>query len=549
MDFPSQRVECDVLIIGGGSAALVAAIEARKSAASVVVVSKRRPGRSGNTIVAGAGFSVCVAEEGNPDTVEQHLQDTLESGEGINDPALARTMVEEGPGAVMGLEGHGVTFSRADGALVRRRPPGHSRHRQLPTVVPDGQNNSLKGLTITLPLLKAAQARGVTTLSDLPVHRLLVRDGTVYGAIAVHADSGEPVALLARSVILAAGGGGRLFANTNNTADVTGDAYAMALEAGVPLRDMEFVQFYPTRMVSPAHRSVSSGLFGEGAVLRNRHGERFMSRYYPEGDMANRARMSIAIFEEVQAGNGIDGTVYADCSAVPLEVMERKFPTWLAMMHGFGVDLSKDWIRCAPETHFLMGGAWTDVRCGTAVDGLFAAGEAAGGAHGANRLAGNALTETVVFGLRAGREATRHALSAGRPPEPPRTVPDLPRPGGGAVTLAEVRSELRRAMWDHASIVRTEAGLRRAQAMLLECRAALGRCRLETPADVVASLELERMILVGRAIVAAALERKESRGAQYRTDYPVRDDARWLGSTRVEKLGEELDVSFVPLGQ
>lgn len=547
MEIPSRRIECDVLIIGGGAAALVAALEARKSLERVVVVSKRKPGRSGNTIVAGAGFCVCIPEEGNPDSVEQHLADTLSTGEGINDPELVRTLITEGPEAVMGLEQYGVRFARADGTLVRRRNPGHSQPRQIPTVL-TGFHHATRGLSITLPLLKAVEERGITLLSDLPVHRLLVRDGTVCGALAVDAHTAEPVVFVAKSVILAAGGGGYLFANTDNTQDMTGDSYAMALEAGVPLRDMEFVQYYPSFMIWPFHLGASSGMFGEGAVLRNRHGERFMTRYDPvNADMATRDKMSISIFQEVQAGNGVQGGVYMDCSAVPARVLEVKFPTLLKLMRTRSIDLSREWLIVGPATHFIMGGAWIDIRCRTAVEGLFATGEASGGVHGANRLAGNALTETVVYGLRAAREAVRYVGASGRLPEPPRTLPDLPSLQDGTVDLTEVKDELRRAMWDGVSIVRTQSGLRQAHSVLDQCREALTRCRVAEPSDVASYLELERMVEVGQSIIAASLERKESRGGHYRADCPDRDDSRWLGSTRVEKVGDGLKTSFVPI--
>lgn len=546
MALPSQRIQCDVLVIGGGSAALVAALEARKTVERVVVVCKRKAGRSGNTIVSGAAFSVCVPCQEVADSADQHMRDTIEGGDGINDPALARTLSSEAAEAVLGLERHGMVLSRSGESLIRRTPPGHSRPRSIPTDL-GGYAHATRGLSITLPLLKSAQDAGVTVLSQMPVHQLLVHDGAVCGALALDAESGEPAALLSRAVVLASGGGGHLFSHTNNTLDMTGDSYALALEAGVPLRDMEFVQFYPSQMTSPAHANVSSPLFGEGAVLRNRHGERFMSRYDPAGDMATRDVMSRAIFCEVQAGNGVDGGAYMDLSAVPLPMLERKFPTMLHLLRTFSIDPATRWLVVSPVTHFVMGGVWIDPLCRTTLPGLFVAGEAAGGLHGANRLAGNALTETAVFGSIAGRQAAAHARVTSDPPASAAAELEMPWSDSGSVAPSELKTRLRQAMWDCVSIVRTEAGLLRAEATLRECLETLPRCRVRSRSELLTCLEVDRMARVGLAMAGAALERKESRGAHFRDDYPDRDDGSWLGSTRVQRVGEALRTDFVPL--
>ena len=546
MRVPENRIECDVLVVGGASTALVAALEARKWVDDVVVVCKRKAGRSGNTVVSGAAFSVYVPSPDNPDSAEQHLRDTLQGGMGINDPVLARTLTEEGGRAVLALEQYGVKLLRSNGSLVRRTPPGHSRPRSIPTDLRE-YAHATRGLSITVPLAESAKERGIRMLAETPVQRLLVTDGVVRGALAVDAASGRQILISAKAVVLAAGGGGHLFAQTNNTLDMTGDSYALALEAGAALRDMEFIQFYPTRAIFPTHTNISSPLFGEGAVLRNSLGERFMPRYDPKADMATRDVASRAIFAEVQAGRGVDGGVYMDLSAVPLATLELKFPTTLKLLRTHGIDPAKQWLVVSPAVHHIMGGVWIDSRCRTGVAGLFAAGEAAGGVHGANRLAGNALTETVVFGFKAGYEAASYANRLHRTPELPSDNLEMPRMQSGNTRVAEVKARVRQVLWDHAGLVRTAVGLEKGQAALQECQEALVRCRVEGPADQLAYLEVSRMVQVGKAIMAAALARRESRGAHYRSDYPGRDDDHWRGSSRIEKAGDSLKVGFVPL--
>jgi succinate dehydrogenase/fumarate reductase flavoprotein subunit len=544
-EFPIQRIKCDVLIIGGALTALVAALEARKWVGDVVVACKKKVGRSGNTIVSGAAFSVYVPSPGNPDSVEQHLQDTLEAGAGINDPALARILAEEGGQAVLALEKYGVRLLRSDGSLVRRIPPGHSRPRSIPTDLREYAHNT-RGLSITIPLLESTGERGIRILTHTPVRKLLVKEGTVCGALAIDARSGSQILISAKAVILASGGGGRLFEHTNNTLDMTGDSFALALEAGAALRDMEFIQFYPTRAISPVRANISSPLFGEGAVLRNLHGERFMLRYDPKADMATRDVMSRAIFSEVLAGRGVEGGVYMDLSAVQRTSLELKFPTTLKLLQAHGIDPDKQWLVVSPAAHFIMGGGWIDSRCMTGIAGLFAAGEAAGGVHGANRLAGNALTETVVFGFKAGYEAAAYAKRLRGVPELLATGLEMPSVRRGSVTVAEVKAQLRRTLWNCAGLVRTEAGLTKGQAEVQGCEEALSVCQVESPADQAAYLEVSRMVQVGKVIIAASLSRQESRGAHYRSNYPDRDDIKWLGSSCAEKYGDILKIRFVP---
>jgi succinate dehydrogenase/fumarate reductase flavoprotein subunit len=265
--------------------------------------------------------------------------------------------------------------------------------------------------------------------------------------------------------------------------------------------------------------------------------------------MATRDVMSRAIYSEMKAGRGVEGGVYIDLSALPEPSLRTSFPSVLKLLQAHGIDPAKQWLTVSPTVHFIMGGVWIDSRCRTGIAGLFAAGEAAGGVHGANRLGGNALTETVVFGSKAGCEAAAYAGSFKREPEIPDAGIEMPPLRNGGMAVGEVKTRLRRSLWDYAGLVRTEEGLKKGLAALRECEEALPACRLATAADQTAYLELLRMVQVGKVIVEASLARKESRGAHYRSDYPERDDVRWRGSNRVEKSGDDLKVAFVPLAE
>lgn len=539
-----QNIRCDVLVVGGAAAGLVAAIEARSQGAEILVVCKGKAGRSGNTIIAGCQFAAVAPYPGSEDSPEQHFQDALAGGQGINDETLLRILTSRGGAQLMKLEEWGVRFVRSQGEMVRRMPPGHSRPRGIPadsTAYPA----TVGGLCIALPLRKAAEQKGVRFLDDMPVVRLFAGQGQSWGALAIDLKRGQLVWITARAVVVAAGGAGRLYANTNNTRDICGDSYALMLQAGATLRDMEFVQFYPCQMTSPFRSALNTGAFGDGAVLRNRHGESFMHIYDPvNGEMATRDVMSRSIFYEVEKGNDIEGKVYIDWARVSEEALRTKYSSFIRELRKHGMDPSRDWIKVGNTTHFFMGGVQVDGSCDTGVPGLFAAGEAVGGVHGANRLSGNALTEAVVFGAVAGRAAAAHALSLPGLLEHPVPHPALETSDTGGDSLDEVRGALRQAMWRGASIVRSENSLKAALETIHECSVALDNCPAPSLLQAARKEETRLMCLTAEAVVLSALARKESRGAQFREDFPATED-RWLGSHLVRMVGDSLQVEFL----
>jgi succinate dehydrogenase/fumarate reductase flavoprotein subunit len=536
---PCTDVQCEVLIIGGGLAALVAALEAKKLVDEVVIVSKSKIGRSGNTIVSQCKFGAYLSHPGSPDSAQRYFQDTLAGGSFINDETLVSILASQAGQRLLELEKYGLRFHKTNDDFLRESGPGHSCPRTIPTC--SNYPYALLGLSITLPLLQEAKSRGVRLIENSPVVRLTLHDGRACGAIGLDVKGEKVLFLRAKAVILASGGGGQLFALTDNTRDVTGDSYALALEAGATLRDMEFVQFFPLIMTSPVRALIPTLILSDGAVLKNEAGERFMFRYDERGEMATRDVMSRALFQEMQRGESI----HLDCSQVPTTAIEEKYSSLQRLLAGHDVDLRSDSLSVSPTTHFFMGGVGIDERCRTDLPGLYAAGEAAGGVHGASRLGSNALSEALVFGGLAGQQAAHYAKGLKSFPIA-RVGPDyiFPYSKTSDVSSREIRSELRQSLWEGASIVRSQDSLHRALSRVRECQRALEHCAIESFTQAVKWEELRRMCLVAEAIVASALLRTESRGAHYREDFPSSDE-NWLGSVKIAKSADGLELNFL----
>jgi succinate dehydrogenase/fumarate reductase flavoprotein subunit len=528
---------------------LRAAIAAAERGSRVTVACKRNAGLSGNTLVADCAIAVSSPDVCPTDSVEQHVEDTLKSGKGLADPNLVRLLAEGTEGEVLGLARFGVVFDRdKKGNLIRGQPPGHTQKRCVRTEIHHRPQNA-RGEAITRPLLEYARGVGVHFLDRTPVLRLFAHEGAIQGALAL-AEGGERyIYFRVKSVIIAAGGAGQLYASTNNTADIGGDSYALALRCGARLRDMEFPQFYPNWGVKPLRSTLSTMLMGDGAVLRNRLQEPFMARYYPEAkDMATRDQTSQAIFCELQEGRGVDGGVYLDLSPLDRELFESKYRHLVDAMGRVGKELGKDPIVVTPVMHHSMGGIVVNENLESDVRGFFAAGEACGGTHGANRLAGNAFSECIVFGVLAGEAAARYSKEL----ENPADLPDgalhaaIALPGfdeNGPVT-AELKRELKTSMWEKGGIVRTGESLKSALEDLARIREIISRGKIRRPDHLVHYFDLENMVCAAEAILRSALVREESRGAHFREDFPREDDANWLGTVFAQKEEKTLNVWF-----
>ncbi len=528
--------EHDVLIIGAGGAGLRAAIEALAQGATVGVVCKSLLGKA-HTVMAEGGIAAAMAHVDKADNWRTHFRDTMRGGKFLNNWRMAQIHAQEAPERVRELEQWGALFDRTkDGEILQRAFGGHTFKRLCHV-----------GDRTGLEMIRTLQDRGVHMGIDVYMEcaiTRLVKDGErVAGAFGYWREDGRFIVFKAKSVVIATGGIGKAYRITSNSWEYTGDGMALAYDAGAELMDMEFVQFHPTGMVWPPGVQgilVTEAVRGEGGVLRNKDGERFMERYDPEKlDLSTRDIVARAIYTEVKEGRGTEhGGAYLDISHKPAEYVKKKLPS---MYHQFrelaDVDITKEAMEVGPTCHYMMGGIRVDAETGAAtVPGLFAAGEAAAGLHGANRLGGNSLSDLLVFGRRAGLAAGEHAARVGQGEIDEGQIEE-----GAKEMLApfvrlegespyEIHRDLQEVMQNYVGIFRNEEDLQRGLAEIssLQERAAVVRAdgsRLFNPGWHLAR-DLNSMLTVSEAITRSALARKESRGAHSRIDYPG-VDAEW----------------------
>jgi succinate dehydrogenase/fumarate reductase flavoprotein subunit len=537
-------VGCDVLVIGSGGAGMRAAIEARRHGVDVLLVSKSRAGHGSNTAIAGGAMAVATGERDPEDSFEAHLRDIVTGGRYLSDQRLARAVVERGPGEVQALESFGVRFVSCEGRRRVTRAPGHSHPR---TLVCEG----FLGTGYTLPLRNYCQRVGVRFAEGILITDLLTAADGVAGALGL-SENGQLYQFQAPSVVLALGGLGQVFAKTNNVASINGDGYAMAFEVGATLRDMEFVQFYPTAFWEEAE--TSWGVLYEGFValpgfaIRNALGENILERYgLDDPAQVTRDRLTRAIMMEVVEGRSIEGALLFDLSRSPRDRVER-----LARSLPRQGGQIKTEFRVSPTTHFCMGGIQVDGDCQTALPGLYAAGEVCGGIHGANRLGSNALTACFAMGAIAGEKAARRAAAVRQPPDADKaTQAALERlkelgSSGGAVNVEDLRRALKRTMWDSVGIVRGGEGLAQAIADIMAIRQRLPAAKAATLKDLADMVVLENMTKVSEMVARAARVRAESRGSHYRVDYPE-ENAAWVCNTFIRKTDEGMTLEQRPV--
>jgi L-aspartate oxidase len=500
-------VRFDYLIVGSGIAGLYAALLARRHG-SVCVLTKGSIDEC-NTKYAQGGIAAAVGRDDDP---ELHLRDTIMAGAGLVDPGAARILVEAAADRIHDLVGFGVPFDSADGEVALGREAAHSRHRILHA------GGDSTGAHIELSLGGLARMSRITIKEYVQVEDIVVDDGRAVAVQALDVRTGATERFDAAAIVLATGGCGQLFRVSTNPDVATGDGVALAYRAGAEIHDMEFIQFHPTALRLPGVPVflISEAVRGEGAVLRNAAGERFMPRYSDQAELAPRDVVARAIVSEMAATG--TGRVYLDITHLPAPRITARFPQIYRYCLDHGVDMTREPIPVSPAAHYTMGGVRTNTWGETTLPGLYACGEVAcTGVHGANRLASNSLLETVVFAKRiVERTASGDALT----PEPTPGARDLPpwSACGSPRSLPPHRASLQALMWDKVGIVRDGAGLRKATVQLAAWRAALPAAH-DRP-----SHELANMLLAGRLVAGAALVREESRGAHYRTDFPERRD-------------------------
>ena len=554
-----DRVDTDIAVIGSGGAGLMCVLRAKARAPEldITVISKGAVGRSGCTRMVQGGFNAVLNER---DSLELHLLDTLEGGKYLNDQELAATLVRDAPKVIRELETRaGCFFDRApDGRIHQKAFAGQRFDRTV-------HRGDLTGIEIMGRLRDQMLRLGVREMEDVRALEI-VRDraGELAGLLALDIRSGEPVLVRARVVVVATGGAATMYKIAAPAREKTGDGVALCWRAGLEMRDMEMMQFHPTGLLAGQSRLngavLEEGLRGAGAHLYNAEGERYMQRYDPERmERSTRDIVSRSSYLEIMAGRGTrDGGVLIDISALGADEVERRFPGMVARTRQIGEDLARRPVPVSPTAHFHMGGAIIDADCRTGVEGLLVAGEDAGGAHGANRLGGNGVAESTVFGARSGDTAAELAgVRDLRQPDTSRLQATLDRVyaplerEGGELPFA-LTAELKELMWTGCGVVRDRAGLQKAVAGIDELTERVDGLCVPGPAEVnfawQEALDLVNQVQVAKLVATSALLREESRGAHYRSDFPATDNEKWLRYVVLRNVDGVTRVHHRPVG-
>jgi fumarate reductase (CoM/CoB) subunit A len=555
---PVVRHQTDVLIIGGGAAGTMAAFECAEAGVAVIQVTKGRA-TSGTTTVARGGFAAAMGKDDSP---ELHLEDILKYGGELIDPELARVWVYDIVDVVRDLESWGAEFVRgADGELDLKSFPSHSRNRACHHYDTTG-NMITKVLSKKLRADARIEKHSITAIVDL-----IKRDDRVVGAWGVDYQNGALVIYQAQQIILCTGGGSGLFYVNDNPPQVTGDGYVLGFRAGVPLLGIEMIDFQamccsPKELFGFAPHP--TGFINAGAVFRNREGEEFLKRYFPDtAEQSTRSEVILAMAKEIHAGRATPtGGIFMDATKVPMDVIQKQIPhVYKTCLHR-RIDITKTPLEVAPGSHTWLGGLEVDVDGKTPVDGLFAAGETAGGIHGGNRIGGSALSASLVYGRRAGKRAAALVketrvdtaqMDVDAIPQSERAwLADLMSHDSGPLQ-SDVRMNCRMLAHNKLGPIREERTLKEALAEYERIeREDVPTMRLDEKArssakirgeELESALSVRNLALLGRILAVAALKRTESRGAHYRVDYPDADDRHWRVVTRLQ-LGSKGALAF-----
>ncbi len=557
MNTKYETHEHDVLIIGAGGAGLRAAIEVLAQGARVGVICKSLLGKA-HTVMAEGGIAAAMSNVDKADDWRTHFRDTMRGGKLLNNWRMAQIHAQEAPDRVRELEQWGALFDRTENGEILQRAFGGHTFKRLCHV------GDRTGLEMIRTLQDRGVHQGIDVYMECTVTRLLKDGYRIAGAFAYWREQGRFAVFKANSVVIATGGIGKAWKITSNSWEYTGDGMALAYDAGAELMDLEFVQFHPTGMVWPPGVQgilVTEAVRGEGGTLRNKNGERFMQRYDPKKlDLSTRDVVARAIYTEVREGRGTEhGGAFLDISHKPAEYVKRKLPS---MYHQFlelaDVDITKGPMEVGPTCHYVMGGIRVDAETArSSVPGLFAAGEAAAGLHGANRLGGNSLSDLLVFGRRAGLAAAQHAQTAGTPAidgaqieqaEREMLAP-FDRPAGEGPY--QIHQDLQDVMQTLVGIFRTDEDLRKALTEIEKLKERAARIHVEgsrlfNPGWHLAR-DLQCMLTISEACTRAALARCESRGAHSRLDYPKLDDAWGRKNNVVVRKGHAMELFERPI--
>lgn len=521
----------DVLVIGSGVAGLRAAIEAARYG-SVLLITKARLDDS-NTAYAQGGIAVVTTAE---DSFEKHIEDTLKVGCGLCDRQAVERIVREGPERIRQLIDWGAIFDRRGKELHRGLEAGHSAARIVHAM------GDATGREVSNTLIRVARGQErLRIFEECFAIDLLTAEGRCCGVTTYHRHFGHQI-FWAKQVILASGGCGRLYRETTNPEIATGDGHAMAFRAGVPLRDMEMMQFHPTTLyVAGASRAlISEAVRGEGAHLVDRDGRRFMPDYHPSAELAPRDVVSRSILAEMARKNAT--CMYLDAKPIGAEKFRKRFPSITRLCEEFDIDVSRDLIPIRPAAHYMIGGVVVDAEARSSMPGLFVCGEAASsGVHGANRLASNSLLEGLVFGAAAGRNAGELAAADPNPAQPRNVVSDINPSSRTMLDVADVRNSLHSMMWRNVGIERFGPRLTETAEII----AFWGRYVMDKLFDNPESWEIQNMLTVARLMTLSAEQRQESRGVHARTDFPEPSTAMNDKHVVVRRGDGTLEISSV----
>jgi len=557
----------DAIVVGAGGAGLMAALELSRHA-STAVLSKLYPTRSHTgTAQGGIGAALGNLEE---DMWEWHAFDTIKGSDYLADQDAVEVMCREAIDAVYTLEHMGLPFDRTpDGKIAQRRFGGHTNNATQQPVMRACHSADRTGHMILQTLYQQCIKNGVTFFDEFQAIDTITGGDCAQGIVAIDADSGDLHVFRAKAVLFATGGWGRVWQITSNAYSLTGDGPAILLRCGLPMEDMEFFQFHPTGIYKMGIL-ITEAVRGEGGILRNSEGERFMERYAPTiKDLASRDVVSRAIYLEVQEGRGIDGKDYVHLDATHLgrEVVESKLPDIADFTRTYlGIDPAVQPMPVQPTAHYAMGGIPTDVDGRLVIDeennvlpGLYAAGECACvSVHGANRLGTNSLVDLIVFGRRAGRDMVRYVKEAEFTPLPPkpeaRTKEMIERilSSTGGESSANIRQELQQEMMRRVGVFRTADGMRHALDKVHELQERNQRVQIQDKGrrfnqELLEAWEVGCLLDLAEVTAASALARQESRGAHSRDDFPERDDENWLKHTLAFKRDGKIELQYKPV--
>lgn len=547
----SKTIRTDVLIIGSGGAGCRAAIEVSNQGKNPLIVSKGLSFRSGCTGMAEGGYNAAFGFVDPDDSFEAHIKDTLKGGSYLNDPKLVDILVNESPDRLRDLEEYGALFDRTESGDINQRPFGGQTFRRTCF------QGDRTGHEIITALKEEIIKREIQTMDEIMITSLILDDRDalmpkVIGAIGLDLKDSSTIFFQAKAVILATGGSGQLYPVTSNTTQKNGDGFALAWNVGADLIDMEEVQFHPTGMVYPDSRKgtlVTEAVRAEGGKLFNSEGERFMSKYDDRMELATRDVVARSIYTEIIEGRGSEhGGVYLDVSHLDPDYIDEKLETMVLQFEDVGIDIHKEPMEVAPTAHHHMGGVRIDEDGRSSVENLFACGEVCGGVHGANRLGGNALADTQVFGRRAGLAAALNCEIA----EFEYNLKDIELEENrikylikeGSIKPEQMKKDIQKLMWEKVSIVRNEENLKEALKTLIEMKENLDDLDVKDTkqynTSLITALEVINMVEIAILIVKSAILRRESRGAHFREDFPETDDS-WkrsivMGPTKIKYM-------------